>query len=140
MTVQELYDFAKSFGLENEQLDIYVMHDADSIEFIAEQPDRITFDEPSITNDGSVQIFIRRDQSNCVWSSESYAEHAEWQTCINEEDSGFVHCSKCHAEFRIADLERVGDDKGFVNYCPACGTRMIDHGMFSPKKLAILRE
>lgn len=127
MTVQELYDFAKGFGLEDERLDIFVMHDAESIEFIAEQPDRITFDEPSITNDGSVQIVIRRDQSNLVWSAESYAEHAEWQTCINEEDSGFVHCSKCHAEFRIDALERVGDNTGFVNYCPACGTRMINH-------------
>lgn len=57
--------------------------------------------------------------------SESYETHAEWQTYSNEEDSGFVHCSKCHAEFRIDDLKRVGDDKGFVNYCPACGTRMI---------------
>lgn len=60
-------------------------------------------------------------------SSDSYATHAEWQTFSNEEDSGFVHCSKCHAEFRIDDLECVGDDKGFVNYCPACGTRMINH-------------
>lgn len=67
-------------------------------------------------------------------------EHAEWQTYNNEEDSGFVHCSKCHAEFRIDDLARVGDDKEFVNYCPACGTRMIDYGTFSPEKLAILRE
>lgn len=127
MTVQELYDFAKGFGLEDERLDIFVMHDAESIEFIAEQPDRITFDEPSITNDGSVQLFIRRDQSNHVWSPENYAEHAEWQTCTKEEDSGFVHCSKCRAEFRIDDLERVGDDTGFVKYCPTCGTRMINH-------------
>ena len=140
MTVQELYNFAKGFGLEDEQLDIYVMHDADSIEFIAEQPYKLTFDEPSITNDGAVQLYIRRDQSNYVWSSESYAEHAEWQTCINEEDSGFIHCSKCHAEFRIDALEHVGDDTGFVNYCPSCGTRMIDHGTFSPEKLAILRK
>lgn len=127
MTVQELYDFAKSYGLEDERLDIFVMHDADHIEFIAEQLYKITFDEPSITNDGSVQLIIRRDQSNLVWSAESYAEHAEWQTRIKDEDGDFVHCSKCHAEFRIDDLERVGDDKGFVKYCPSCGTRMIKH-------------
>ena len=133
MTVQELYDFATSFGLEDERLDIFVMHDADHIEFIAEEPDKITFDEPSITNDGSVQLIIRRDQSNLVWSPESYAEHAEWQTCINEEDSGFVHCSKCHAEFRIDDLERVGDDTGFVTYCPSCGTRMINPESTTPE-------
>ncbi len=125
MTVQELYNFAKSFGVEDEQLYVFVRHDADNIEFIAEQPDRITFDEPSITNDGAVQLIIRRDQSDCVWSIESYAELAEWQTYGSEEDSGFVHCSQCHAEFRIDDLERVGNDKGFVNYCPACGARMI---------------
>lgn len=130
MDVQELYDFALKHGITGCPVHIHVLHNDELIEFISDHLDRVTYQDDTEETDGYLGIWVRRDKAEHVWSAKSYADHAEWQTCIDEEDSGFVHCSKCHAEFRIDDLERVGDDTGFVNYCPACGTRMINHGTF----------
>ena len=127
MTVQELYDYALKHGITGCPVRIHVLHNDEFIEFMSEHLDLVTYQDDTEEIDGYLGLWVRRDKAENVWSAKSYAEHAEWQTCINEEDSGFVQCSKCHAKFHTDDLERVGNDKGFVNYCPACCTWMIDY-------------
>ena len=39
-------------------------------------------------------------------------------------ETGCVRCSTCGTEYYLQCLQEVGDEDGFVNYCPTCGCHM----------------
>ena len=49
-------------------------------------------------------------------------KHGKWITTQKTIDDGFTTCSYCHREFYIDDLVHVGNEDGFCEFCPACGS------------------
>jgi hypothetical protein len=49
-------------------------------------------------------------------------KQGKWITTQKTIDDGFTTCSYCHREFYIDDLVHVGNEDGFCEFCPSCGS------------------
>lgn len=49
-------------------------------------------------------------------------KHGKWITTQKTIDDGITTCSYCQREFYIDDLVPVGNEDGFCEFCPACGS------------------
>lgn len=124
MYVQELYDYALKHGLTGESIHVHVLANDSYIEFISEHLDLVDFQVDSDTTDACLRLWVRYDKAEHQCSNHNNSEkQGHW---IPWYDASMVKCSECNNEYYMDSLSEIGDEFGYVHFCPNCGAEMAN--------------